>query len=123
MLLSRGWFCYLRTDGPFVVYTREMNGIDKVFLVVLNFGESSLLNLKEMISNIPTKVRIKLSTNSTKKGSEVDTQAIAMGKGEGLIFEYKTKTLLHQQADARDRCFVSSQACYSSALNILHSLC
>ncbi|XP_014303162.1 neutral and basic amino acid transport protein rBAT [Myotis lucifugus] len=123
LLLSRGWFCYLRTDSHFVVYTREMNGIDRVFLVVLNFGESSLLNLKEIISNIPTKVKIRLSTNSTKKGSEVDTQAIALDKGEGLIFEYNTKTFLHQQADVRDRCFVSSRACYSSVLNILHSLC
>ncbi|XP_036190589.1 neutral and basic amino acid transport protein rBAT [Myotis myotis] len=123
LLLSRGWFCYLRTDSHFVVYTREMNGIDRVFLVVLNFRESSLLNLKEIISNIPTKVKIRLSTNSTKKGSEVDTQAIALGKGEGLIFEYNTKTFLHQQADGRDRCFVSSRACYSSVLNILHSLC
>lgn len=123
LLLSRGWFCYLRTDSQFVVYTREMDGIDRIFLMVLNFGESSLLNLKEMISNIPTKVRIRLSTNSTNKGRDVDTQAISLGKGEGLILEYNTKTFLHHQTDFRDTCFVSNRACYSSVLNILYSLC
>ncbi|XP_024408637.2 amino acid transporter heavy chain SLC3A1 [Desmodus rotundus] len=123
LLLSRGWFCYLRTDGHFVVYAREMDGIDRIFLMVLNFGESSQLNLKEMISNIPTKARIRLSTSSTNRGSEVDTHAVTVDKGEGLILEYGTKSLLHYQSDLRDRCFVSSRACYSSVLNILYSSC
>ncbi|XP_054423103.1 amino acid transporter heavy chain SLC3A1 [Pteronotus mesoamericanus] len=123
LLLSRGWFCYLRTDSHFVVYTREMDGIDRIFLMVLNFGESSQLNLKEIISNIPTKVRIRLSTNLANKGNEVDTQGVTVDKGEGLILEYSTKNLLHYQSDFRDRCFVSNRACYSSVLGILYSLC
>lgn len=123
LLLSRGWFCYLRNDSHSVVYTRELDGIDRVFLVVLNFGESTTVNLKEMISNIPTRVRIRLSTNSTYEGSEVDTYGILLDKGEGLILEYNTKNLLHHQTAFRNRCFVSNRACYSSVLNILHSLC
>ncbi|XP_058990578.1 neutral and basic amino acid transport protein rBAT isoform X2 [Mustela lutreola] len=123
LLLSRGWFCYLRNDSHSVVYTRELDGIDRVFLVVLNFGESTTVNLKEMISNIPTRVRIRLSTNSTYEGSEVDTYGILLDKGEGLILEYNTKNLLHHQTAFRDRCFVSNRACYSSVLNILHNLC
>lgn len=122
LLLSRGWFCYLSTDSHFVVYTREMDGIDRVFLVVLNFGESSQLNLKDMISNIPSKVSIRLSTNSTNTGREVDTGAVTADKGEGLILEYSA-TGLHHQPGSRDRCFVSSRACYSSALNILYRSC
>ncbi|KAF5913133.1 hypothetical protein HPG69_009084, partial [Diceros bicornis minor] len=123
LLLSRGWFCYLRNDSNFVVYARELDGIDRVFLVVLNFGESSLLNLKEMISNIPTRVTIRLSTNAAYKGSEVDTSAIVLDKGVGLILEYNTKNLFHHQTAFSDRCFVSNRACYSSVLNILYSLC
>ncbi|XP_059973357.1 amino acid transporter heavy chain SLC3A1 [Mesoplodon densirostris] len=122
-LFSRGWFCYLRNDNHSVVYTRELDGIDRVFLMVLNFGELSLLNLKEMISNIPTRVRIRLSTNSAYKGHEVDTHAITLDKGEGLILEYNTRNLLHHQTAFQDRCFVSNRACYSSVLNILYSLC
>ncbi|XP_004436756.1 PREDICTED: neutral and basic amino acid transport protein rBAT [Ceratotherium simum simum] len=123
LLLSRGWFCYLRNDSNSVVYARELDGIDRVFLVVLNFGESSLLNLKEMISNIPTRVTIRLSTNAAYKGSEVDTSAIVLDKGVGLILEYNTKNLFHHQTAFSDRCFVSNRACYSSVLNILYSLC
>ncbi|XP_014688954.2 amino acid transporter heavy chain SLC3A1 [Equus asinus] len=123
LLLSRGWFCHLRNDSHSVMYTRELDGIDTVFLVVLNFGESSLLNLKEMISDIPTRVRIRLSTNSAYKRSEVDTSAIVLDKGEGHILEYNTKNLLHHQTAFRDRCFISNRACYSSVFNILYSLC
>ncbi|XP_022429650.1 neutral and basic amino acid transport protein rBAT [Delphinapterus leucas] len=123
LLLSRGWFCYLRNDNHSVVYTRELDGIDRVFLMVLNFGELSLLNLKEMISDIPTRVRIRLSTNSAYEGREVDTHAITLDKGEGLILEYNTRNLLHHQTAFQDRCFVSDRACYSSVLNILYSLC
>ncbi|KAM5318049.1 amino acid transporter heavy chain SLC3A1 [Glossophaga mutica] len=123
LLLSRGWFCYLGTSGHFVVYTREMDGMDRILLVVLNFGESSQLNLKDMISSIPTKVRIRLSTSSANRGSEVDTQAVMADKGEGLILEYSTESPLHYEPGFRDRCFVSSRACYSSTFNILYSLC
>ncbi|KAL6032061.1 hypothetical protein STEG23_017133 [Scotinomys teguina] len=124
LLLSRGWFCLLRDDSHSVVYTRELDGIDKVFIVVLNFGESStLLNLQEIISDLPTKLRIRLSTNSVSKGSDVDTRAISLEKGEGLILEHGMKTLLHRQAAFRDKCFVSNRACYSSTLDILYSLC
>ncbi|XP_040080662.1 neutral and basic amino acid transport protein rBAT [Oryx dammah] len=123
LLLSRGWFCYLRNDNHSIMYTRELDGINKVFLMVLNFGESSLLNLKEMISNIPTRVRIRLSTNSAYSGREVDTHAVTLASGEGLILEYNTRNLLHRQTAFKDRCFVSNRACYSRVLNILYSLC
>lgn len=123
LLLSRGWFCYLRNDSHSVVYARELDGIDRVFLVVLNFGELSLVNLQEMISNIPARMRIRLSTNSADDRNTVDTNAILLDKGEGLILEYNTNDLLHHQTAFKDRCFVSNRACYSSVLNILHSLC
>ncbi|XP_012306018.2 amino acid transporter heavy chain SLC3A1 [Aotus nancymaae] len=123
LLLSRGWFCHLRNDSHYVVYTRELDGIDRIFIIVLNFGESTLLNLQNMISGLPTRVRIRLSTNSTNKDSEVDTTGIFLDKGDGLILEHNTKNLLHHQTAFRDRCFVSNRACYSSVLNILYTSC
>uniref|UniRef100_A0A2K6EEI2 Amino acid transporter heavy chain SLC3A1 n=2 Tax=Propithecus coquereli TaxID=379532 RepID=A0A2K6EEI2_PROCO len=123
LILNRGWFCHLRNDSHCVVYTRELDGIDKVFIVVLNFGESTLLNLQEMISDLPVRLRITLSTNSTYKGSEVDTSGIYLNKGEGLILQHNTKNLLHHRTAFRDRCFVSNRACYSSVLDILYTLC
>lgn len=106
------------------MYTRELDGIDKVFLVVLNFGESStVLNLQETISDVPTKLRIRLSTNPASKGSEVDTRAVSLEKGEGFILEHSMKTLLHHQEAFRDKCFISNRACYSSVLDLLYSSC
>lgn len=123
LLLSRGWFCLLRNDSRVLVYTRELDGIDRVFIVVLNFGESTLLNLQEMISGLPVRLSIKLSTNSASTGSQVDTRGIFLERGEGVLLEHKMKNLLHRQTAFRDRCFISSRACYSSALDILYSSC
>ncbi|XP_006882437.1 PREDICTED: neutral and basic amino acid transport protein rBAT [Elephantulus edwardii] len=124
LLLNRGWFCHVGNDRDAVVYTREVDGIDRVFTVVLNFGESTtMINLAEMISGIPPNVSIRLSTNSASKDSVVGTNAIKLDKGEGLILEYKTKHFLHLQTAFRDKCFVSSRACYSNVLDILHSVC
>ncbi|XP_030656253.1 neutral and basic amino acid transport protein rBAT isoform X2 [Nomascus leucogenys] len=123
LLLNRGWFCHLRNDSHYVVYTRELYGIDRIFIVVLNFGESTLLNLQNMISGLPATMRIRLSTNSANKGSKVDTSGIFLDKGEGLILEHNTKNLLHRQTAYRDRCFISNRACYSSVLNILYTSC
>ncbi|XP_076990236.1 amino acid transporter heavy chain SLC3A1 [Tamandua tetradactyla] len=123
LLLSRGWFCHVWNDSNFVVYTRELDGTDRVFTMVLNFGEStSRVNLQEMIPGLPSKASIRLSTSTANQGSHVETSAILLDKGEGLILDYKTKTLLHQ-TELRERCFVSSRACYSSVLNILYSSC
>ncbi|KAM6179218.1 amino acid transporter heavy chain SLC3A1 [Erethizon dorsatum] len=123
LLISRGWFCLLSNDSHSVVYTRELDGIDRVFLVVLHFGESTLLNLQEMNLGLPTKLRVRLSTNPASKHSDVDTGGISLEKGEGLILEYDTKNLLHQQTAFRDKCFISNRACYSSAFDILYSVC
>uniref|UniRef100_G3TK38 Amino acid transporter heavy chain SLC3A1 n=1 Tax=Loxodonta africana TaxID=9785 RepID=G3TK38_LOXAF len=127
LLLSRGWFCHVGSvgdDSQVVVYTRELDGIDRVFTMVLNFGEStSTVNLAEMISGLPAAVSVRLSTNSAYNGGTVETSAIVLDKGEGLILEYKTENPLHGQTALRDKCFVSSRACYSSGLHILHSLC
>lgn len=124
LILNRGWFCLLRNDSHSVVYARELDGIERVFIVVLNFGATSTqLNLQEVISGLPTRLRIRLSTNSASKGSEVDTSAIFLEKGDGLILEHNMKSLFHHQTGFRDKCFVSNQACYSSALDILYTLC
>lgn len=123
LLISRGWFCLLSNDSNSVVYTRELDGIDRVFLVVLNFGDSTLLNLQDMNLGLPTKLRVRLSTNPASTRGEVDTGGLSLEQGEGLILEYNTNNLFHQLTAFRDKCFVSNRACYSSAFNILYSVC
>lgn len=105
-----------------VVYTREMDGIDTVFLVVLSFGDS-LINLQAVVPNVPSRVRVRLSTNTSLQGQEVDVSALALGLGEGVLLGYPTLSPLHRQAAFRDSCFVSDRACYSSALDMLYTSC
>ncbi|XP_004627792.1 neutral and basic amino acid transport protein rBAT [Octodon degus] len=123
LLISRGWFCLLSSDSHSVAYTRELDGIDTVFLVVLNFGDPTLLNLQEMNLGLPPKLRVRLGTSPASARREVDSGGVALERGEGLILEYSAKRLLHQQAAFSDKCFISSRACYSSALDILYSVC
>ncbi|XP_072491824.1 amino acid transporter heavy chain SLC3A1 [Notamacropus eugenii] len=123
MLLSRGWFCYIWHDANVLVYTRELDGLDKVFTIVLNFGETRELNLQDLSIGLPAKASIKLSTTFTNRGETVATAAVRTEKGEGLILEYRMPKLLHHQEAFKDKCLVSNKACYSSFLNILHSSC
>lgn len=121
--LSRGWFCSMPTKGTLIAYTREMDGIDTIFLVLLNFVESQLIDLKEMVPSIPPRVRVRLSTRAELWDQDVDSSAVRLGLGEGLILQYPTSSPLHSQPAFAGRCFVSQRACYSSTLQMLYSSC
>ncbi|KAM9062458.1 neutral and basic amino acid transport protein rBAT [Sarcophilus harrisii] len=123
LLLSRGWLCYLWHDANVVVYMRELDGLDKVFTMVLNFGETTEVNLQALSIGLPEKASIKMSTMSPTRSETVTTNAVTARKGEGLILEHKMPKLLHHQEAFKDKCLVSSKACYSSFLNILYDAC
>ncbi|XP_051831156.1 neutral and basic amino acid transport protein rBAT [Antechinus flavipes] len=123
LLLSRGWLCYLWHDANVVVYMRELDGLDRVFTMVLNFGDTAVVNLQALSIGLPEKASIKLSTIPTDRGETVTTNAVTARKGEGLILEHKMPKLLHHQEAFKDKCLVSSKACYSSFLNILYDAC
>ncbi|XP_074142812.1 amino acid transporter heavy chain SLC3A1 [Sminthopsis crassicaudata] len=123
LLLSRGWLCYLWHDDNFVVYMRELDGLDRVFTIVLNFGDTAKVNLQALSIGFPEKASIKLSTMSINQGETVTTNAVTARKGEGLILEHKMPKLLHHQEAFKDKCLVTSKACYSSFLNILYDAC
>ncbi|XP_027721408.1 neutral and basic amino acid transport protein rBAT [Vombatus ursinus] len=123
LLLSRGWLCYIWDDANVLVYMRELDGLDRVFTIVLNFGETTEVNLQGLSIGLPEKASIKLSTTFTNQGQTVATAAVRTEKGEGLILEHRMPTLLHHQEAFKDKCLVSSKACYSSFLNILYNSC
>ncbi|XP_036606217.1 neutral and basic amino acid transport protein rBAT [Trichosurus vulpecula] len=123
LLLSRGWLCYIWHDANILVYTRELDGLDRVFTIVLNFGETTEVNLQALSIGLPAKASIKLSTTFTNRGETVATNAVRTEKGEGLILEHRLTKLLHRQEAFKDKCLVSNKACYSRFLNILHSSC
>ncbi|XP_073420316.1 amino acid transporter heavy chain SLC3A1 [Dendrobates tinctorius] len=121
--LHRGWLCYAWNDANVFAYVREINGLNKVFMMVLNFGATTTTDIKNEIQDLPTQAKIRLSTKSTNNGKMVNMNSINTEKGEGLILEYTTSKPLHSNAAFKDRCFISEKACYSSAFDLLYKNC
>ncbi|XP_065535575.1 amino acid transporter heavy chain SLC3A1 [Lathamus discolor] len=121
--LHRGWMCYIWNDSNVFVYVRELDGLDRVFLMVLNFGQASTIDLKAVVPNLPPKATIRLSTNFSDAGKAVNTKQIKTEMGEGLILEYKTAKPVHTMKAFQTNCFVAEKACYSSAFNLLYATC
>nr|XP_014430282.2 neutral and basic amino acid transport protein rBAT [Pelodiscus sinensis]XP_025041634.1 neutral and basic amino acid transport protein rBAT [Pelodiscus sinensis] len=121
--IHRGWMCYIWNDSNVFVYLRELDGLDTVFMMVLNFGQASITDLKAVVSEIPSEATIRLSTDFSNIGKVVNTKTIKTEKGEGIVLEYKTRKQIHTMVAFQAQCFVSEKACYSSALNILYMHC
>uniref|UniRef100_A0A8C3T487 Amino acid transporter heavy chain SLC3A1 n=1 Tax=Chelydra serpentina TaxID=8475 RepID=A0A8C3T487_CHESE len=121
--IHRGWMCYIWNDSNVFVYLRELDGLDTVFIMVLNFGQESIIDLKAVVSELPSEATIRLSTNFSNTGKVVNTKTIKTEKGEGIVLEYKTRKTVHSMEAFQMKCFVAEKACYSSALNILYMHC
>lgn len=121
--IHRGWMCYIWNDSNVFVYLRELDGLDTVFIMVLNFGQESIIDLKAVVSELPSEATIRLSTNFSNTGKVVNTKTIKTEKGEGIVLEYKTRKTVHTMEAFQVKCFVAEKACYSSALNILYMHC
>ncbi|NWY38906.1 SLC31 protein, partial [Sylvia atricapilla] len=121
--LNRGWMCHIWNDSNVFVYVRELDGLDRVFMMVLNFGQESAVNLKAIVPNLPCEAVIRLSTRFSNAGKVVNTKLITTEKGEGLVLEYKTAEPVHTMEAFQGKCFVAEKACYSKAFNLLYKNC
>ncbi|KAM6367129.1 amino acid transporter heavy chain SLC3A1 isoform 2-T3 [Alca torda] len=121
--IQRGWMCYIWNDSNVFVYVRELDGLDRVFMMVLNFGQESTIDLKALVPGLPSEAIIRLSTNFSNAGKAVNTKLIKTETGEGLVLEYKTAKPVHTMEAFQGNCFVAEKACYSSAFNLLYVNC
>ncbi|XP_064014464.1 amino acid transporter heavy chain SLC3A1 [Pogoniulus pusillus] len=121
--IQRGWMCYIWKDDNVFVYVRELDGLDRVFLMVLNFGQELTIDLSALVPNLPSEVIIRLSTNVSNTGKAVNTKLIKTEMGEGLVLEYKSAKPVHTMEAFQGNCFVAEKACYSSAFNLLYMYC
>ncbi|XP_010887081.1 neutral and basic amino acid transport protein rBAT isoform X1 [Esox lucius] len=115
--LHRGWMCYVRSNTDVFAFLREMDGLDKAFLVVLNFGEDSVLDLSD-VEELPERMTVRMSTKQENDGRQVEKSSIATARGEGLLMEYYAHVRFNP--GHASRCFVSEKACYLGALDILY---
>lgn len=121
--IHRGWMCYVWNDSNVFAYVRELDGLDQVFMMVLNFGFESTIDLQASVPALPLEAVIKFSTNISNKGEIVNTRTINTEKGEGLVLEYRTSKPVHKMEAFKDKCFVAEKACYSSIFNLLYTSC
>ncbi|NXT73578.1 SLC31 protein, partial [Zapornia atra] len=121
--IHRGWMCYIWNDRNVFAYVRELDGLDRVFMMVLNFGQESTIDLTAVVPSLPSEAFIRLSTNFSNAGKAVNTKLIKTERGEGLVLEYKTAKPVHTMKAFQGSCFVAEKACYSSAFNLLYVNC
>ncbi|KAJ6666939.1 hypothetical protein lerEdw1_018941 [Lerista edwardsae] len=121
--IHRGWMCYVWNDSNVFAYVRELDGLDQVFMMVLNFGLETTIDLQASVPALPLEVVIKFSTNISNRGETVNTRTIKTEKGEGLVLEYRTSKPVHTTEGFKDKCFVAEKACYSSTFNLLYTSC
>ncbi|XP_043915977.1 neutral and basic amino acid transport protein rBAT [Protopterus annectens] len=120
---QRGWLCYIWNSTDLFVYIRELDGLNKAFMMVLNFGNAAELSLSEIYADIPSEVKIRVSTKFTNNGQKISTKLIKTEKGEGLVLEYNTNKRVHNNEKFKNNCYVSEKACYLNVLDILYKNC
>ncbi|NWR16156.1 SLC31 protein, partial [Emberiza fucata] len=121
--MNRGWMCHVWNDSNVFVYVRELDGMDRVFMMVLNFGQEATTDLQARVPNLPSEAVIRLSTHFSNAGKVVNTKLIKTEMGEGLVLEYTTAKPVHTMEAFQGKCFVAEKACYSKALNLLYVNC
>ncbi|XP_036429726.1 neutral and basic amino acid transport protein rBAT isoform X1 [Colossoma macropomum] len=116
VVLLRGWLCYIWEDANVFAFLRELDGLNRAFLVVLNFGEDSETDLSA-ITELPDQLSVRISTLPDTPSS-FQKARIRTSKGQGLLLEYSTSQRFHTGHSSQ--CYVSEKACYLSALDILY---
>nr|XP_061794618.1 amino acid transporter heavy chain SLC3A1-like [Nerophis lumbriciformis] len=119
LALQRGWFCYIYADSSIFAYLRELDGLDRAFLVVLNFGNESAVSDLSAVVELPERLRILMSTNRANDGKTVSKSQIPTEPGEGLMIEFSAHARFNTNHPGR--CYISEKACYLSAMDILYT--
>ncbi|XP_022619361.1 neutral and basic amino acid transport protein rBAT isoform X2 [Seriola dumerili] len=116
--LHRGWFCYIHSDASVFSYLRELDGLNRAFLMVLNFGKESAITDLSSISELPDQLEVLMSTNQANDGKVIKKSHILTEAGEGLVIQYSTHTRFNPNHPKQ--CYVSEKACYLGAIDILY---
>lgn len=115
---QRGWFCYVHADASVFAYLRELDGLDRAFLMVLNFAKQSVVTDLSSVAELPDQLEVLMSTNRINDGKVVQKSDIVTEAGEGLVLQYSTHTRFHPNHP--EKCYVSEKACYLKAMDILY---
>ncbi|XP_051936591.1 neutral and basic amino acid transport protein rBAT [Hippocampus zosterae] len=117
--LQRGWFCHVGADRGVFTYLRELDGLERAFLLVLNLGSRAAVTDLSAVAELPERLRVAMSTERAVDGEAVGKSRIATEAGEGLMLEFSSHARFH--AKHPDLCHISEKACYFGALDILYT--
>lgn len=118
LVLQRGWFCYIHADASVFSYLREMDGLNKAFLVVLNFGKDSVITDLSSVQELPNQLKVVMSTNRLNNGKTLQKSHIQTEAGEGLLIQFHTNTRFNSIHS--EQCYISEKACYLGVIDILY---
>ncbi|KAM8739393.1 amino acid transporter heavy chain SLC3A1 [Acanthopagrus schlegelii] len=115
---QRGWFCYVHADASVFSYLRELDGLDRAFLIVLNFGKESVITDLSSVLELPDQLTVLMSTNRANNGKVFKKSQIMTEVGEGLVIQYSTGT--RYNPNHPNQCYISEKACYMKVMDILY---
>lgn len=116
--LHRGWFCFVHTDANVFSYLRELDGLPRAFLVVLNFGKESAVTDLSSVGELPDQLPVLMSTDGVSDGKVFLKSGIQTRAGEGLVIQFSTPTRFNPAH--RSQCFISEKACYLGVIDMLY---
>ncbi|XP_030627856.1 neutral and basic amino acid transport protein rBAT [Chanos chanos] len=116
LALHRGWLCYVWKDLNVFAYLRELDGLDRAFLILVNFGQDTDLDLSS-VKELPDTLTVRLSTHPIEQKS-FPKNAIRTTTGQGLLLQYSSNQRFH--SNHASECYVAEKACYLSTLGILY---
>ena len=115
--LHRGWMCHIWSDANVFAFLREIDGLGRAFLVLLNFGQDTVTNLSA-VAELPEQLTVHMSTDPASDGKVVRKSNIATAAGEGLLLEYSTHVRYNPAHPTQ--CYVSEKTCYLGGLDLLY---
>ncbi|XP_075902332.1 amino acid transporter heavy chain SLC3A1 [Nelusetta ayraudi] len=118
LALQRGWFCYVHADASVFAYVRELDGLDRAFLVLLNFGREAAITDLSSVAELPERLTVLVGTDRGRDGATLQKSSVATRAGEGLVMHYSTTARFHP--NHQQRCYVSEKACFLKVINILY---
>uniref|UniRef100_A0A3B4AIN6 Amino acid transporter heavy chain SLC3A1 n=1 Tax=Periophthalmus magnuspinnatus TaxID=409849 RepID=A0A3B4AIN6_9GOBI len=116
--LHRGWFCYVHTDASVFSYLRELDGLNRAFLIVLNFGKEAAVTDLSAVNELPSQLSVLMSTVHENTGKSVSKSQIRTEAGEGLLIRFNSNKKFNQ--NHQEQCYISEKACYLGAMDILY---
>lgn len=118
MPLHRGWFCYIHADASIFSYLRELDGLNRAFLVVLNFDKEPAVTDLSSIKELPSQLKVLMSTEHKNNGKSMPKSQIKTEAGEGLLIQFSSNTKFNH--NNKEECYISEKACYLGAMGILY---